>query len=281
MLTTETIDRFLEMMPALTRGTRRRVLRTVSGLTGGLVWAVTPVVAHDDPVSAAGPTTSVGVVVLLAVGVSLLGGVGIARWRSFHGVRLPPRYLGVVLALLGGAAVVTGLTESLVLASGGVVAGVGVAAWATHSRGHAPAEGCADATLGAVLLHRVVEGVVVATAAATGTVFGIVGALVFAAHAAAETCAVSGLYATHDARRALVATALVQVAFVVGALVGVAALSALPAIVRVGVVGFAGGVLLTIGVTTLRQPSGALGHATPPEGGASQTTPPATEHRRH
>lgn len=269
------------MTLTLTRRTRRRVLLTVSGLAGSLVWTVTPVVAHDHPVSVGGPTTSAGVVVLLAVGVSLLGGVGIARWRSFHGVRLPPRFLGVVLALLGGAAVVTGLTESLVLASGGVVAGVGVAAWATHSRGHAPAEGCADATLGAVLLHRVVEGVVVATAVATGTVFGVVGALAFAVHAAAETCAVSGLYATRDPRRALVATVLVQVAFVAGALLGVVVLSALPAVVRVGVVGFAGGVLLAIGVTTLRQPSGGVGHATTLEGGSSQTTLPASEHRRH
>lgn len=263
------------------RGTRRRLLLAVSGLAGSLVWAVTPVVAHDHPVSVGGPTTSVGVVILLAVGVSLLGGAGIARWGSLHGIRLPPQHLGLVLAVLGGAAVVTGLTESLVLASAGMVVGIGVAAWATHSRGHSPGGGCADATLGAVLLHRVVEGAVVATAAATGTVFGVVGALVFAVHAAAETCAVSGLYATRDSRRALVATVLVQVAFVVGALVGVLVLATLPAIVRVGVVGFTGGVLLTVGVTTLRQPPRTVGHATPTEGSGPQTTLTTTDHRRH
>lgn len=257
---------------------RRRVAHTVSAIAGTLALGSTPVAAHDYPVGTTGPLVSVTAVVLFALVLSLVGGIGVARGRTFHGVRLPPRVLGVVLVVLGGVAVVSGVSDSLPLAAAGIAAGIVVAAWVTHSRGHAPAAGCADATLGAVLLHRGVEGIVVATAAATGVVFGLVGALVFTGHAVAETCTVSGLYATTEPRRALVATALVQVAFVVGALAGVVVLATLPTAVRVAILGFTGGILLTVGVLTMRQPPSEHRQVEPRDGAGRQPTPSASEH---
>lgn len=225
------------------------VRRAVSIAALASTLLVGTVAAHDEPATVADGTLSVGGVVVLAVGLSLLGGVAVARYVSASGRETLVRAVGVLLVVLGGSAVAVSLTERTVVASVGAILGVAVAVGVARRR---RLGGCADATFGAVLIHRVLEGALLATATTTGLAFGLVGAVVFAGHAAAETCAVGGLYAADARRRALLAVGVIQVVFVGGALVGGMVLSAVPPPVRVFLFGLVGGVLLAVGVVEVR-----------------------------
>jgi hypothetical protein len=238
------------------RGRRRAVVDAVAGVLVVLCLCVSTASAHEYPASSAGGVVSVWGVVLFAVGLSLLGGFAVAQYVSERGRAVLVRAVGGLLVVLGGSTVAVALTERAVVGGVAAVVGVGFALAVAHRH---RLGGCADATFGAVLIHRVLEGALLATAATTGLAFGLVGAVVFAGHAAAETCAVGGLYATDTRERALLAIGLVQVAFVGGALVGGLAVRAVPLSVRVFVFGLVGGILLTVGVVELR-----AGHADPP-----------------
>jgi zinc transporter ZupT len=119
----------------------------------------------------------------------------------------------------------------------------------------------ADTVLGAVWLHRLVEGVALAAAYRYGVALGVAAAVVLTAHIAVEMAAVGGLYATAGARlRGLVAVILVQLSYVLAA--GVTAMEAvsiaptLDAFVLVA----AGGVLFFLGIygcQTCVSPAGA------------------------
>jgi hypothetical protein len=225
------------------------VRRAVSTAALASTLLVGTVAAHDQPTAASGGVLSVGSVVVLAVGLSLLGGVAVARYVSASGRETLVRAVGVLLVVLGGSAVAVALTERTLVASVGAILGVAIAVGVARRR---RLGGCADATFGAVLLHRALEGALLATAATTGLAFGLVGAVVFAGHAAAETCAVGGLYAAETRRRALLAVSAVQVVFVGGALVGGLVLDAVPPSVRGFLFGVVGGVLLAVGVVEVR-----------------------------
>lgn len=54
--------------------------------------------------------------------------------------------------------------------------------------------GCADTALGAILVHRTVEVILVASIYAASVAFGLVGLTVLTTHAIAETIAIGGLY---------------------------------------------------------------------------------------
>ncbi|SEO70488.1 hypothetical protein SAMN04487948_104271 [Halogranum amylolyticum] len=221
------------------------VRRAVSTAALASTLLVGTVAAHDEPATVADGTLSVGAVVALAVGLSLLGGVAVARYVSTSGRETLVRAVGALLVVLGGSAVVVALTERLVVAVVAAVVGMAIAVDVAHGR---RLGGCADATFGAVLLHRCLEGALLATAATADLAFGLVGAVVVAGHATAETCAVGGLYAAETRRRALLAVGAVQAAFVGGAFAGSAVLSALSPAVRVFLFGLVGGVLLAVGV---------------------------------
>jgi hypothetical protein len=226
----------------------RRVTLTATAVSLLFVFSVRfadTVAAHDRPVATGEGALSLGSLVVLAVGLSLLAGGAVTRYVSDRGRTALLRAVGVLLVVLGGSAVAVAVTDRVVVGGVAAVVGTGLALGVGHRRGH---DGCADATLGAVLLHRCLEGALLATAATAGLVVGLVGAVVFAGHAAAETCAVGGLYATGGWRRGVLAVGLVQAAFVGGALGGEAVLATLSPTLRVGLVGLVGGVLLAVGL---------------------------------
>jgi hypothetical protein len=202
----------------------------------------TPAVAHGTAATAAG--LGFPAVVAASVGASLLGGGLVLAVVD----RLP-RSRGAVSLLfltLGGLSVALALDGASVGAGLGVAAGVGVVALA---RGHALTDCgvCADAALGAVTLHRGLEGVVLATVYAADAALGLLGAAVLAAHAAAETAAVGSLYAAAGRRYALAAVCLLQVGFVVGVAVGWGVVDAISPAAEAGLLALVGGVLLAVG----------------------------------
>ena len=207
----------------------------------GTALLATPAAAHGPAVRTAG--VALPAVVAGSVVVSLLGG-GLVLVAVD---RLPRSRLGIPLLLLalGGLSLSVAAADAPVGATLGGVAGAAVAALA---RGHPLTDcgACADATLGAVTLHRGLEGVVLATVYAADAALGLFGAGVLAVHAAAETAAVGSLYAATK-RHAVAAVCLAQAGFVGGVAAGRGVVGTVPPAAEASVLALAGGVLLTVG----------------------------------
>jgi len=203
-----------------------------------------PAAAHGATARAVGvafPAVVAGTVVASLLGGGLVFAVHCrGSNRGAHGTAVP-----LLLLALGGAALVLAVARSVPTAG---VAFVGAAAVYRHRDASLTDCGsCADATLGAVTVHRSLEGVVLATVYAADAALGLVGAAILAVHAAAETAAVGALYAAVDWRHAVGAVCLVQVGFVLGVAAGWSAVDAVPPVVQAGLLALVGGVLLGVG----------------------------------
>jgi hypothetical protein len=211
-----------------------------AAVTVGVAALSVPVTGHGATAAAVGLTFPAAVAA--SVGASLLGGafvLAVAGRRSIRGA------VPLLLLALGGLAAALALD-----ADPAALLGVGAGgALVLATRGRAPTDcgACADATLGAVTLHRALEGVVLAALYAADAALGLVGAGVLAVHAAAETAAVGSLYAPRGWRPAVGAVCLVQLGFVAGVAVGWSALGGVPPAVETGVLALVGGVLLAAG----------------------------------
>jgi hypothetical protein len=219
---------------------RPLVRRTAAVL--GVALLSTPAAAHGVATVATGlpfPLVVVGV-----VAVSLLGGglVLVAYGR------LPRPTRGaapLLVATLGVAALALAVTRSMAVAFVGTAAGIGVV-YLARDAAITDCGACADAALGAVTLHRGLEGVVLATVYAADAALGLLGAAVVAAHAAVETAAVGSLYAATK-RHAVAAVCLAQAGFVGGVAAGRGVVGAVPPAVDASVLALVGGVLLAVG----------------------------------
>ena len=226
----------------LTATQRRRLTRRAITTVPGTALLSIPAAAHGTAATAAGLAFP-AVVAASVVASALGGGVVLAA------VDRLPRLRGAVSLLflaLGGLSVALALDGAPVGAGLGVAAGVGVVALA---RGHALTDcgACADAALGAVTLHRGLEGVVLATVYAADAALGLLGAVVLAVHAAAETAAVGSLYVAVGHRHALAAVCLLQMGFVGGVAVGWGVVDAVSPAAEAGLLALVGGVLLAVG----------------------------------
>ena len=188
---------------------RPLVRRTAAVL--GVALLSTPAAAHGVATVATGlpfPLVVVGV-----VAVSLLGG-------------------GLVLVAYGRLPRPTWGAAPLLVATLGVV-------YLARDAAITDCGACADAALGAVTLHRGLEGVALATVYAADAALGLLGAAAVAAHAAAK-------------RHAVAAVCLVQAGFV-GGVVGRGVVGAVPPAVDASVLALAGGVLLVVGAREARR----------------------------
>ena len=205
----------------------------------------TPAAAHGTTTTASGlafPT-----IVVASVGASLFGGgIVLVLFDPAARVGNAGRVVPFLLLALGGLSMGFALDGAPFGVAAGMLAGVGVVATA---RGRAVTDcgACADAALGAVTLHRGLEGVVLATLYAADATLGLVGAAVLTTPAAAETAAVGSLCAT-TRRHALGAVCLLQVGFVVGVATGWRLIDAVPPVAETGVLALVGSILLAAGV---------------------------------
>jgi hypothetical protein len=205
----------------------------------------TPVAAHGTTATASG--LAFPAVVVASVGASLLGGgTVLALIDPAARVGGADRVVPFLLLALGCLSIGLALDGEPLGVAAGATAGVGIVATA---RGRAVTDcgACADAALGAVTLHRGLEGAVLATLYAADAALGLVGATLLAVHAMAETAAVGSLYAT-TRRVALGAVCLLQVGFVVGVVAGWRLIDAVPPVAETGALALVGAVLLAVGV---------------------------------
>lgn len=221
---------------------RSTILRTAAVVLG-VVLLSTPAAGHGAAAVSTGLPFSL--VVAGIVSVSLIGG-GLVL--AAYG-QLPPSTRAAVPLLvvaLGLAALSFAVTRATAVTLVGSAAGVGVVYFGRNVA-VTDCGGCADAALGAVTLHRGLEGAVLATVYAADAALGLVGAVIVAGHAAAETAAVGSLYATAGRRHALAAVLVVQVGFVGGVAAGWGIVDGVSPAVETGLLALVGGILLTVG----------------------------------
>ena len=220
------------------------IVRRVAAAALGVALLSTPASAHGGTAAATG--LSFPLVVAGIVLVSLLGGgfvlvaYGRLPWSTGRAA------LPVLVCALGTAALALAVTRAAAATLVGLAAGVGVVYFARDAA-ITDCGTCADAALGAVTLHRGLEGVVLATIYAADAALGQASALVVAGHAAAETAAVGSLYATTGRRYALAAVLVVQTGFVVGVAAGLGVVSGVSPTAEAGLLALVGGVLLAVG----------------------------------
>ncbi|MFW5959121.1 MAG: hypothetical protein ACOCQ3_03875 [Natronomonas sp.] len=225
-------------------------------MIAGLVALSGTVSAHGG-VGDGGTPAAFVVVLGLPIIAGLLGGVMALRRNQL--TRLVGQYpsgivLGLLLVVLGATFAITAGTErlSITIIAGtvGIISAVGIS-----RRGPSTSPGCsghAHLTVGAVFAHRVLEGIVLGALYSTGSVVGLVGATILAGHAALETAAVGGLYASHRLR-ASSSIVLVQVGYASGIAAGVFITGTIPTPVRIVAIALAGGILLGTGGVELNR----------------------------
>ena len=155
------------------------------------------------------------------------------------------RTAGIVLIAVGATAVITAGLQRPPVGVAGVVLGVAVGA-IVAMRGDCGL--CADATVGAVAIHRLVEGLSLAAVATVGSTVGGAGVLALSAHTVAECIAIGGRSGL-PRRRAVGAVLAVQTAFVVGTAVGAVGLLTVPAGSRLWLTACVGGPLIVFGLS--------------------------------
>lgn len=193
------------------------------------------------------------------IGLPVLAGLGVGavvvtnRWgRWAHGVdHRAGVALGILLVALGVMLARAAVTESRQLGMAIGAIGVLMALWMGSHEGTLGRVEPAEITLGAISVHRFVEGVALGALYDNGIVLGLVAAVVIAGHTAIESAAVGGLY-NNLRYQAIGAVALIQIGYVVGALVGVGGTILVPQAVRIGSTAMAGGILLGIGLHETR-----------------------------
>ncbi|WP_248897199.1 hypothetical protein [Haloplanus halobius] len=224
-----------------------------------LIASATPTIAHGTE-SAVASGLVFPAVVAASVGASLIGGGFVlavtGRFRMSLDGAVP-----LLLVGLGGLSVAFALDEAMAVAAVGVVAGIGIVVFGRDG-GLSDCGVCADAALGAVTLHRALEGIALATLYAADAALGVAGAAVLAVHAAAETAAVGSLYAT-TRRYALGAVGLLQVGFVLGVVAGWNVVGTIPVGIRGGLLALVGGVLLAAGAREAHRRYASSSRATP------------------
>jgi len=227
--------------------------RAIPVVVGGALLATvtaTPTAAHGVDTVSTG--LAFPLVIAAVVGTSLLGG-GLVLAFVGRSTRSGYRWvLPLSVVALGGTALALAATRAAAMAVVGTVVGCGVV-YVARDAAITDCGACADAALGAVILHRGFEGVVLATVYAADAALGLAGAGLVAGHATAETAAVGSLYAAAGRRYVLGAVLVVQAGFVVGVALGWGVVDAVPATVQAGLLALVGGVLLTVGGREVRR----------------------------
>jgi hypothetical protein len=226
----------------------RRPAVAVLGAAALLQVATDRVAAHPG-VDGGAAEVGVPLVVVLVAGTSVLAGVLAADGRA---ARFGPALSRWVARLSGPLLVAVGLLAAAgALASRPLAAGAGLALGATGGLLVLASAHGATATVGAVALHRLLEGVTLAAAAATGSAVGLLGAVVLGCHATAECVAIGGTDG-FGRRRAVGAVLFVTVAFLAGTGIGTLGSLSLSSTPRLAVLALVGGLLVVLGTDATR-----------------------------
>ncbi|TYL39213.1 hypothetical protein CV102_07970 [Natronococcus pandeyae] len=234
-----------------------RPIRTTGAiaLVGLSVWPAV-VRAHETGATAQSPDSAVPFVVAIGVSTFLSVAVGLGAVRHYrtklatdlvHGSTTRIE-MTVLLFVLGLVALLSAAAQQPAAAVGAAILG-GTLAWIARAGGVSPHDGCADAAFGAILLHRIVEGILVAGVYAASAALGLLGLVFLTVHAVGETVAIGGLYAPVGRGWGIASVVTIHLGFLVGAFVGYHATGILSTPIVTVFLAAVGGVLLVTGAT--------------------------------
>jgi hypothetical protein len=235
-----------------------RTIRT-TGAIALVALSIWPAVvgAHETGATAQShdPTVPFAVAIGLSTLLSVAIGLGAVRYyrsatrtaNSTHGstARLE---MPALLLVLGLVALLSAAAQQPVAAVGAAILG-GTLAWVARAGGVSPHDGCADAAFGAILLHRTVEGILVAGVYAASAALGLLGLAFLTVHAVGETVAIGGLYAPVGRGWGIASVVAIHLGFLGGAFVGYHATGILSGPIVTVSLASVGGVLLVTGAT--------------------------------
>ncbi len=221
------------------------------GCSVGLFFGVAPAAAHGTGGTGGGGIglpSVLAVVVLLGVLAGVLAAVGRGRSSTTVLSRLVGRAVGPLLAGIGGTAAVSAILQQPTTGVGGAAIGL-TAGVLVATRGGCGL--CADVTVGAIAVHRLVEGITLAALSVAGSSLGVLAILVLAGHTVAECVAIGGRSELGQLR-AIGAVLVVEAVFVLGAVLGTVGLVTAGTIPRLWVAAVVGGLLVALGIAEIR-----------------------------
>ena len=228
-----------------------RFFRVVAGgmiSLGGVYVSVIPVTGHGvERTTTSGINIIVGVVFVSLL--SLLAGFvamfisshikGVIRDWSVNWV------VGILLVTVGAMAGRSAVADQLTTGVGGVFVGVGIGIVAIS---YGSCGLCAEVTIGAIAIHRAVEGLVIAALAVAGTTISVLGILILSGHTIAESIAI-GLNSNLERRQIIVAISSINMVFVLATTIGASNLITNSMIPTDWIVAITAGILISLGVS--------------------------------
>lgn len=214
-----------------------------------VVWlsiSVDPAAAHGAA-QTGGTTIPVPTIAVLITVFSAAAGlvaiVARSRFRLLTAVPYADRVIGFLFIGIGAAASVSILLREPAIALGGGSIGLlGGIILTSYTPGNARPE----LAVGAIAIHRLIEGSTLAAIAVTGRAISIVGVAVLALHAVLE-CISIGLYSKFTHLQALGAVLAITVGFTLGLGIGTIGLAAIGAPMKEWVVATVAGLLIVFG----------------------------------
>ena len=189
--------------------------------------------------------------------IGTLGGVAVMHQSEWLGCWLPGRRFAAVVgtALIGLATLILIplVTTQPGFALLSMVFG-GLLAIGLPGHGETASTSATTTVIASALtMHQLLEGAVLATAYITGGAVGVLAAMIITAHTVAETAILGGVYTTANRRkRGFVAILIMQVSYVIAAVVAIATVISVPPLVMNAVSAVVAGALLRVGMHECR-----------------------------
>lgn len=207
--------------------------------------SVMPVAAHG-----AGRTGTSGINVIIGVVfvsfISVL--VGIATIFTKYRYKMPYNWVsnslvGVLLITIGATAARSIVVDQVIVGFVGIIIGTGIGVVTTSKRNCSL---CAEATVGAITVHRIAEGLVIVGLSTSGATISVLGILILSWHTAAESVAI-GLSPSLEKRQAIKSIIIINVVFVVATITGASGLVTASIIPTDWIVAITAGLLVSLG----------------------------------
>lgn len=211
----------------------------------GALTSVMPVAAHG-----AGRTGTSGINVIIGVVfvsfISVL--VGIAAIFTKYRYKISYSWVsnllvGVLLIGIGATTARWIIVDQVFIGFVGIILGTGIGVVTISKRNCII---CAEATVGAITVHRLVEGLVIVGLSTSETTISVIGILILAWHTAAESVAI-GLSPSLEKRQAINSIIMINVVFVIATITGASGLVTASIIPTDWIVAITAGLLISLG----------------------------------
>lgn len=222
--------------------------------------AIPETAAAHTSVAGSGPSAKFALSVAVALG--LLTGL-LSVQVSGEGDYIPTishqaidMLLTVGFLILGSAFLISGITNSPILALAGTAVGGGAAVFTVYSADASVGCGCtsgAKFAVSGIAAHRIFEGAALGTAIAVGGRVGLIASALVVGHTAVEAGLLGAAYGVASQFHGIAVVAIIQLALVCGAVIGATAVESIPQLAKSVILALSGGALVVVGAERVRR----------------------------